>query len=340
MTEKRELIADKFGMFLSKHSERIRVKHEGKIVDEIPLIHLSTVLITSRGVSLSSDVVEICSERGIDIFFVSGNGDIYCRLGGPAPIGTVKTRREQLLALLDKRGLELGKAFALGKIQNQGNLIRYFCKYRKAAKPEVFDLLEEFRAKLSEHEKEVISISGEKIDDVRELILSVEGRASSIYWDAMGSLVEGIEWPGRVGRGAKDPINSALNYGYAILYGQVERAVVMAGLDPYAGFVHTDRAGKPSLVLDLIEEFRQTIVDRCVFGMLGKGSEIKVDEEGMLVDKTKKTLAQKIFERLEGEERYEGVKHKLKTIILKQAQAIGSFLRGDRPGYRPFVASW
>lgn len=341
MHDKKELIVNKFGTFISKHSERIRVKHEGKIIEEVPLMHLNSVLITSRGVSLSSDVVEVCSERGIDIFFVAGNGDVYCRLGGAAPVGTVKTRREQLLAFFDKRGLQLGKAFSEGKLQNQENLVRYFAKYRKLTCPEAFDALDESARKIREIRGEIDQIQGDSIDEVREVLLSIEGRAASIYWDAMALLIEkDLQWPGRQGRGAKDPLNSALNYGYAILYGQVEKAIVLAGLDPYAGFVHTDRSGKPSLVLDLIEEFRQQIVDRTVFGLLGKGSEFEVDQEGLLVDKIRKRIAQKLFERLDSEERYEGAKHRLRTILLKQAQALATYLRGDRPLYRPFVGSW
>jgi CRISPR-associated protein Cas1 len=75
---------------------------------------------------------------------------------------------------------------------------------------------------------------------------------------------EQYDWPGREGRGAQDPLNSLLNYGYGILYGQVEQAIILAGLDPYAGFLHADRPGKPSLTLDLIEEFRQVAIDRVV----------------------------------------------------------------------------
>ncbi|MFN3660512.1 MAG: CRISPR-associated endonuclease Cas1 [Brevinematales bacterium] len=341
MDEKRELIVDKFGVFLSKHSERIRVKYEGRVIEEVPLLHLSSVLITSRGVSLSSDVVEVCSERGIDIFFISGNGDVYCRLGGAAPVGTVKTRREQLLAFLDMRGVHLGKAFSEGKIQNQENLIRYFAKYRKFADREVFQALEEIAQKIRALRNMIPQLQAEKIEDARESLLSIEGRAASLYWEGMAFLVgEELGWPGRQGRGARDPLNSALNYGYAILYGQVEKAIVLSGLDPYAGFVHTDRSGKPSLVLDLIEEFRQQVVDKTVFGLLGKGSEIAVDAEGMLVDKTKRRLAEKLFEKLDTVERYEGMKQRVKTIILKQAQAIASYVRGDRPVYRPFVGSW
>ncbi|NWF91383.1 MAG: CRISPR-associated endonuclease Cas1 [Syntrophaceae bacterium] len=341
MSDKRQLILDKYGLFLSKHSERLRVKVEGKIVEEVPLIQLESVLITSRGVAISSDVIEICSERGIDIFFISGTGDVYGRLGSPTLVGTVKTRREQLMALGDKRGLDLGKAFAAGKIGNQRNLLRYFARYRKTADRDVYAVMDAVCGKLEDHEKDLFAIEGENIDEVRESILSVEGRSSALYWEAIKEMLrDDIGWSGREGRGAKDPINSALNYGYGILYGQVEKSIVFAGLDPYAGFIHTDRAGKPSLVLDLIEEFRQQVVDRAIFALVGKGRDIAINEEGMLDDKSRKMIAQKVFERLDGDERYEGMKQKVKTILVKQAQAVASFLRGDRSVYKPFVGSW
>ncbi|MCX7983270.1 MAG: hypothetical protein N2572_10285, partial [Syntrophales bacterium] len=67
---------------------------------------------------------------------------------------------------------------------------------------------------------------------------------------------------------------------------------------------------------------------------------IQVDEEGRLDDKTRKNLAYKIFDRLDGEERYDGMKQKLKTIMIRQAQTIASYVRGDRPVYKPFVGGW
>lgn len=341
MTEKRQLILDRYGLFLSKHSERLRVKSEGKIVEEVPLIHLDSVLVTSRGVSISSDVIEVCSERGIDVVFIAGNGEVYGRLGSPTLVGTVKTRREQMIALGDKRGLTLGKAFALGKILNQKNVLKYFARYRKSVDPDLYSLMDRTCKRLEDHENELLAVEAINIDEVREILLSIEGRSSAIYWDTVREMLgDEINWEGREGRGAKDPINSALNYGYGILYGQIEKSIILAGLDPYAGFIHTDRAGKPSLVLDLIEEFRQQIVDRAILAMIGKGTDISINEEGLLEEKSRRTIAQKIFERLDGEERYEGMKQKLRTIMMKQAQGIASFLRGDRDQYKPFVGSW
>ncbi len=134
--------------------------------------------------------------------------------------------------------------------------------------------------------------------------------------------------------------NSALNYGYGVLYSQVERALVLAGLDPYAGFIHTDRPGKPSLVYDLIEEFRAPVVDRTILGLVNKGVALKQDERGYLDEATRRLLAERVLERLETSERYEQKRHALRSIIQMQARHIATFVRGERERYDPFLAAW
>ncbi len=103
-------------------------------------------------------------------------------------------------------------------------------------------------------------------------------------------------------------------------------------------FVHKDRPGKPSLVLDLIEEFRQPVVDRTVFGMLNRGMKLAV-EDGRLTDASRRMLAQRVAERLEAEEPYQGKRHKLRTIIQLQARRIAAHVRGDA-SYSPWIARW
>lgn len=91
-------------------------------------------------------------------------------------------------------------------------------------------------------------------------------------------------------------------------------------------------------MLDLTEEFRACIVDRTIVGMLLRGGSVKM-EEGRLTDETRRELAQRVLERLEAEENYDGKRHKLKTIIQRQARRVASFLRGEGR-YKPFVAGW
>ncbi|NIO72731.1 MAG: CRISPR-associated endonuclease Cas1, partial [Anaerolineae bacterium] len=191
------------------------------------------------------------------------------------------------------------------------------------------------------HLKELDRLEGSCVDDVRGQVLSAEGRAAQRYWEAIKQVLpQEYGWPGRRRRGAKDPVNSALNYGYGILYGQIERAVVLAGLDPYAGFIHVDRPGKPSLVLDLIEEFRTPAVDRTVLGLANKRVALDQDEKGLLTEPTRHTLAEKVLERLEKPEKYERKRHPLRAIIQMQARHLATFVRGDRATYEPFVVKW
>ena len=335
-----EVIIDTYGTYLGKKSERLQIRKEGKTFEEIPFSKIEQITLASMGVSISADIIYECMQRGITLNFLSSSGKPYAMITSPDLTGTVLTRREQLLAYFDQRGVTYSKAIAEGKIKNQVNLLKYFGKYRKTSEPDVFKILEEYLKNMEEIEKELPKITGEKIDDVRFQILSVEGRVADVYWKAVKHLLaKEIEFLGRGHQGAEDPVNSLLNYGYGILYSRIWGALLLAGLEPFAGFLHVDRPGKPSLVLDAIEEFRQPVVDRVVFSFIGKGCEIKLDKGGQLEESTRKSFSQKVLERLESQERYEGKKFKLKTIIQRQARHLATFLRGER-NYKPFICGW
>lgn len=335
----REVMILTFGTSLGKRSERLVIKEQGKVVDEIPFHEISSLTVATRGVSLSSDVVLECVERGIQINFLTPSGKPYAKVVSPQLSGTVITRREQLLAYNDGRGLALALAFVDGKLRNQINVLKYFGKYRRAADPTLYQELAACIGRMENIHRELKEVSGKSIDTVRGTIFSTEGRAAQEYWEGIGLLLgDKQDFAGRERRGAEDPVNSALNYCYGILYSQVWGAVILAGLEPFAGFLHTDRPGKPSLVLDLTEEFRACVVDRTVIGLVLRGTSIRM-EEGKLAEQTRRELAERILARLDSEESYEGKKHKLRTIIQYQARHIATFLRGEGK-YKPFVASW
>jgi CRISPR-associated protein Cas1 len=310
-------------------------------VIEAPLLYLESVLIGSRGVSISADAIAACTERGIPINFLDSHGEPFAALYSPGLMGTVLTRRAQLHAFNDGRGRTAAVAFCIGKLKNQANLLRYMAKYRKEAAPEVYEELRRLACEVLDHVAEIEHLGGVTADDIRFELLSAEGRGAQRYWEGIRLLLrEDFDWPGRRTQGATDPINAGLNYGYGILYGQVERAIVLAGLDPYAGFLHVDRSGKPSLVLDLIEEFRAAAVDRAILSLVNKGSGLAVDDKGRLDEPTRKLLAAKVLERLDSPLRYEGKQSTLRSAVQTQARHLAVFLRGDRPVYEPFVANW
>ncbi len=336
-----ELIVEGRGTFLSKHQGRLRVSREQKMVTEVPIIHLERVIIVDNSIALSSDVVRVCSEEGIPIYFMSNRGHAIASLYSAGLTGTVLTRRTQLLAYESERGVQAAKAMIAGKLENQSNLLRYIAKYRKETDAVLYEELSLVTLEIRDALHEVAQLKAERIEDIREQLMSVEGRAAQKYWAAIGRIIPSdLNWPGREHRGATDPFNSLLNYGYGILYGRVEQALTLAGLDPYGGFLHADRPGKPSLVLDFVEEFRQPIVDRTVIGLVNKRFAVEQDEDARLLQETRNKLAEKIKERLDSTEVYEKKRQTLRFILQNQARHLASFLRGERIPYEPFVAGW
>lgn len=336
------LIIEQPGSFLGKHSERLRVSVKGAVQTEAPMLDVEHVLVLSNGVSLSADAVRICAENGVPISFLSRTGHAYARLLAPGLTGTVRTRREQLLAYADERGAMLAKTFARGKLLNQANQLKYMSKYRKAVDTDLYWKVRDAATEVERMALRIEELPDSTVDELRPHILNLEGRGAHIYWQALNVMLPTeYDWPSRETRGATDAVNMALNYGYGVLYTKIEGALILAGLDPYAGFLHVDRAGKPSMALDAIEEFRAPIVDRTIFGLLNRNVELRVETEtGRFDPATRRILAEKVLERLDnGVERYEGKKHKLRTIIQSQAARLATAVRGEGR-YVPFVSSW
>ncbi len=331
-----EVFVEGFGVSVSKKSERLVVKKKGEVIFERPFFAVERVIISTEGATVSAAAIHHCVKNGIPVEFISYSGVPYASLVSPSLGGTVKTRRAQLLAYGDLRGVLLGKAFATGKLKSAANNLKYYAKYRKGADRAVYDYLYERVDKIETLASQVAGIEGDCVDEARGALLNAEGRGAALYWEGVKKMVP--DFLGREGRGATDLVNSLLNYGYGILYNRVLSAATRAGLDPFGGSVHTDRPGKPSLVLDLVEEFRGPVVDRAVLGTLGTG--FKVGMEGERLDeKTRNLTAQRVRERLAVRVTHRGRKHTLENVIHIQARSIASFVR-DGVMYKPFVGSW
>lgn len=331
------LLVTDYGRFLGKKSERLMVSEKGKVLEEIPLRDLEQVTIASMGVSMSSDALAACIEFGVPVNFLTSAGKPYALVTSPELTGTVITRREQLKAYDDERGVHLSKCFVKGKINNQSCLVKYFAKHRKAN--DVYGELIDKAKAIEQIKTQVDGVSGAIVDDIRGRLLNLEGRAAAIYWDAVGSIAVGDEFAGREHRGASDPFNACLNYGYGILYSQVWGALILAGLEPFGGFLHVDRPGKPSLVLDMVEEFRAPSVDRSIIAFMSRGWRPEFEEEGRMTTVSRRAIADAVLARLEGKELYEGQKRKLSGVILAQARRMAVYLRGEGK-YEPFRSTW
>ncbi|MCC7209681.1 MAG: CRISPR-associated endonuclease Cas1 [Anaerolineae bacterium] len=338
----KHLVADQFGTHIGKYSERLKLTQGGDTLAQAPLMHLQSVTIASMGVSISADAIAACCERGIPIVFMDGLGDVYASLYAAGLVGTVLTRRAQLLAYHTAHGYLLAAAISAAKIGNQAATLRYWARLRRESAPDQEPALLNQAADVLAYSDRIAALPVAPLDEARETLMGLEGMAARLYWDGAAQMIPAeYAWPGRIGRGATDPVNSLLNYGYGILYAQAERAVILAGLDPYAGFLHADRPGKPSLALDLVEEFRQIAVDRPVIGLLARRYAVPMDEHGRLADGVRRDFATKIVEHLDSPVRAaNGANERiaLRHAIQAQARQIAVFLRGELDAYTPFQA--
>jgi len=344
------LVIEGFGKFIGKENELIVVKEKGKVVKRAKPDELRQVVIAGK-TSISSDAINLMLKNAVDVVFIDRYGEVIGRLMHPF-VGTVKTRREQYLAYNDERSVTLAKEFVLAKLKNQISVLINLAKARKDSRPEVAEKLMSAKDEIKSSITKLKDVSGDKIDDVREEIFGIEGNASQAYWNGLSLIFppeygfkgrRGLE-PGQT-RYAQDIINAMLNYGYAILHSECIRAVELAGLDPYAGFLHADRSGRTSIALDLMEEFRQQIVDRAVVKLISyrqvKATECKMKNfVCILNDSARRTLLREVLKRLETKTQYMGKNLSYSSIILQQARRIVSFLRNEKKYYSGFWQGW
>ena len=337
---RRHVVVDGYGAFVGKKSERLVVRGRDGESAEVPFHDLERVTVATAGASISSDAVQACCEEGVQIDFLASNGHPYAKVTSPTLMATIVTRREQLLAFADQRGVAVAKTLVTCKVRNQANLLKRLARSRRETKTDIYTGIHQGAAAMEVILAEIAALKAKNVDACRPSLLSAEGRAGHIYWDLVARLVEGkVEFPGREHRGATDPLNAMLNYGYGILYQQAWGALLLAGLEPFAGFIHVDRPGKPSLVLDFVEVFRQPVVDRAVLASLGKGFEPSLDEEGRLDQVTRRKVADRVLTRLEDTEPYGGKKQHVRAIVQMEARALATALRGEAP-YRGWVCPW
>jgi CRISPR-associated protein Cas1 len=331
-----QLFISGFGLFVGKKSERVVVRKDKSVCAQVPFMRVQEIIIASRGVSISSDLIEELCERGIRVAFLTSSGKPFALVTSPMLTATVETRRAQLAAGQNQRGVALCRWIIAGKIHNQEKLLRYFAKSRQGARHEA---LEKAAKTLRGLRRSALALEGNSPDDVRGSLMGLEGTCARLYWKEIGNMLpEDSGFDGRSHQGATDAVNAALNYGYGILTSHVWGAVMNAGLEPFAGFLHVDRSGKPSLVLDLMEEFRQPVVDRAIFSWLNKGGRLTL-VKGMLDGESREAVAARVLTRLNAVEQHRGKQHQIRSIVQMQARLAASAVRGLRD-YRSFSFKW
>jgi CRISPR-associated protein Cas1 len=322
-----DLLVSEYGAYLGLRGERLRMEVKDAKPVEAPLLHLRSVQVLTRSASVSAAALAACCEAGVPVHFVDSYEGHYATVLSARLTTVVATRRAQLDALTSEVGAEIASALAAGKIRSQAVGLRYMARREEGTRAEA---LREAELALLAQADRLERMTATRIDEVRAALMGIEGHCAQVYWGALRALIpDEYGWQGRSGRHATDPVNCLLNYGYGILYGEVQNALALAGLEPYAGLIHTDRPGKPSLTCDLIEEFRAPIVDRTVMGLVNRRFEVAFESEGRMTRECRKAFAEHILSRLGAQGAYNGKRYLLRSILQMQARRLAAAFRGE-----------
>ena len=326
------------GCYVTVTGDDLLVRKRKKDVFRTAMCDLTMVYLEGKGIALSSDLTMRLCEQGVPVVFTPLIG-IPAAIAQPVQSTRSNLRQQQVLRRNDPDVLKIGLNMLAAKVANQASVLKYFARYHKrkndATYREITRCADEVRstaATLDEFDPMAVS--------ARASAMGHEGRAAARYWAAFASLVPAeLAFPGRHTRHATDPVNSAVNYVYGMLYGEVWRAVIRAGLDPYFGIIHGTERDQGSLVFDVIEEYRAPFGDRVVLGMLGRGFALILDKDGRLRAACRHKLVSAFHKQWHRNVRWRGAMRTPSDILEMQVASLKNAYLGNGE-YRAFRFRW
>jgi CRISPR-associated protein Cas1 len=320
------------GTHIGIEHELLLIKEQKKPLVQYPLNRVRTISIAKKGVSVSSNLIISCAQRGIKVFYHNYTGRTVAVLSGSGLHADSRARVNQILFLQDvlKKGM-LSQKIALGKIKNQRAVLLYFRK--QSSSDETIKTLGQAAEKLKQTTTHLFDKKTNITD--RDILMGIEGSCGRVYWDALRrAKLLPKSFSSREGRGSSEVTNSCLNYAYAILESYVQSTLLNAGLEIFEGFYHVPRPGKPSLVLDLMEEYRAWVCDRNIIKMrfeLGK-----IDAMSTAI---KRRVISSVNQTFDKRYRYKGKRMRLETILQRQCYRLAGEFCG-KSSYRPYTFKW
>ena len=329
------------GAYVHRDGSTLKVEVEKVERLRVPIHHLESVVAFNQ-VLVSPGAMSLMVEHGVALTYLSYTGRLVARVDAPVS-GNVLLRRKQFRLADDPVGsLALARNCVAGKIQNaRNNLMR---GAREAEAAEAREHLVGVGQKLANHLGHVERAKG--MDELR----GHEGIAAKDYFEALPELIrkqrEDFKFEGRNRRPPRDSVNALLSFVYALLLHDCVAALSAAGLDPNVGFLHADRPGKPSLALDLMEEFRPALADRLTLSLINRkqvqsvGFSLREGGGVEMDDATRKSVISAWQER-----KQESLTHplleqecRIGQLPFLQAKLMARVIRGDDEFYIPYLA--
>ncbi len=326
--------------YLILDGENIVIQDEGKTLGRFPLHTLENIIcFTYKGASPA--LMGACADRKIGMSFFSPRGKFLARVVGKE-YGNVLLRKEQYrISDNDNRSLGYAKNMIMGKVFNS----------RWSIERTLRDHAYRVDAEKLKQMSNVLYDTLTKIDNTLKLdeLRGVEGKAAEQYFSVFNDMIlnqkEDFEFTTRTRRPPLDNINAILSFAYTVLAGDCANALSSVGLDPYVGFMHSDRPGRTSLALDLMEELRPVLADRFVLTLINTKAiqtvhfEKQKDNAVLLNDDGRKVF----FDAWQNHKKefitHPYLKEKIEWGLVPYVQALllARTIRGDADEYPPFL---
>ena len=326
--------------YLSLDGENIVVLDEQKEIGRLPLHNLEGIVSFGyRGTSPA--LMGACAERNISLCYLTPQGKFLARISGKTK-GNVVLRQQQYDSSRDAQiSLEIAKSCILGKVYNARWVLE------RAVRDHSLQIEVDQVKKAAEFLRD--SLKRIRGSESKEQLRGYEGEAASIYFGVLDQLIlqqkKDFAFHGRSKRPPMDNVNALLSFVYTLLTNTITSALETVGLDPYVGYLHTDRPGRASLSLDLIEELRPVLADRFVLSLINKrivnGKNFSKKENGaVLMDDE---LRKRVLTEWQNKKKevithpYLNEKVEWGMVPYVQAMLLARYLRGDLDGYPVFM---
>lgn len=326
------------GSYLSKDGECVSIKVDGELKGRIPIHTIGGIVCFGR-VSTSPYLLGLCSGARVTVTYLTLNGRFLARVLGPTT-GNVLLRKEQYRRSESAaQSTEIARSVLLGKVANCRTLLQRAQRDHGEA-DQLRSSVDRLYTCIERLQRKDLSL-----DSLR----GIEGEAAAEYFRVFNDLIRrderSFEFRGRTRRPPKDIVNCMLSFVYTLLVHDIRSALETVGLDPAVGFLHRDRPGRPSLALDILEEFRPAFADRIVLSMINRGqvkaSGFVCSETGAfsMKEDTRKAVILAYQERKQETIQHPFLKERMPIGLLWHTQALlfARFLRGDLDGYPPYV---
>lgn len=323
------------GSYLHKERETIAIKQGDEKLAQFPSLSLGGILCFGR-VSVSPFLMGYCVEQGIGLAFYTEYGRFLARVQGRGN-GNVLLRRTQYRWADDPdKATSVARLFVAAKIANARTILQRE-RRNHGAQPQLTEAI----GKLA------INLRRVRNAKTVEEAMGMEGDAANTYFSTFNHLLRGsgFVFGGRTRRPPTDPVNALLSFIYSLIVQECVSALEGVGLDPFVGFLHKDRPGRPSLALDLLEEFRAPWADRLVLTLINRRqiqvSDFVTEASGAvrLKDDARKKVLTEHQSRKQAEVRHPYLDERVPVGLLPHCQAmlLARHVRGDTEFYTPYV---